>query len=123
VALVWTAADAVRTRALPPGEYRLRTTRLERVEDGAHWFVSSTAAPGAARRVAAGETLRLDVDPTVVFRGRVQKKHGKLHLGFVLQGRDGRGLSIYRADKRVPVTYRVVDSAGNELASGTMNYG
>jgi hypothetical protein len=53
----------------------------------------------------------------------VQRKKGRLQLGFGIQGADGRGLSVYRNDKRVPVTYKLLARKGRVLASGGMNYG
>ncbi len=53
----------------------------------------------------------------------MERKKGQLQLGFGIRGADGRGLSVYRNDKRVPVTYKVLSSKGKPLAWGKMNYG
>ncbi len=35
----------------------------------------------------------------------------------------GRGLTVYKNDKRVPVAYKVFAKDSEVLAEGTMNYG
>jgi hypothetical protein len=124
VTLVWTARDEDRRRMLPPGAYRLRTARVEREKDGVHWFLSATAPPKeAARELKAGRKLRLDVGATVHFKGQVRRRGDALQLGFSVKDGEGRGLSVYRAGKRVAVTYKVLSKRGKVLAEGTMNYG
>lgn len=126
VTLVWTDGEKGDTRAVSAGEYRLRTTRIERTKGGEHWFLSSTGPKQEAKSLRAGRTTQIDVADTVHFRGRIQrhpKQEGRLQLGFSIQAADGRGLSVYKDDKRVPVTYEVLSGGGDVLASGTMNYG
>lgn len=123
VALVWKAGDGRRERLLPPGDYRLRTTRSERTEKGEHWFVSSTGPPGEPRALEPGEVARFEVDDSVHFEGQARWQHGSLQLGFAVKGADGRGLSVYRAGRRVPVDYALLDRAGEVLTGGRMNYG
>ncbi len=111
------------SRGVPPGEYRVRTTRVERDHDGVHWFLSSTSPPQAPVQLTVDEPTRIDVAAVVRFRGHV-KRHGKeLRLGFAIQGVDKRGLSVYRAGKRVAVTYKLMSAKGRVLAKGKMNYG
>jgi hypothetical protein len=124
VMLVWTTRDADRRRMLPAGAYRLRTARVEREKDGVHWFLSATAPPKeAARELKADGELRLDVGTTVRFEGQVRRRGDALQLGFSVKDGEGRGLSVYRAGKRVAVTYKVLSKRGKVLAEGTMNYG
>jgi hypothetical protein len=119
--LTWDAKTT--ERALPPGEHRVRTTRIEREKDGVHWLVSQAGKPEPELVVKEGEAARLAVDETVRFEGKA-KRHGRaLQLGFSITGADGRGLSVYKNDKRVPVAYKVVGAHGDVLAEGTMNYG
>jgi len=121
VTLIWNEARS--KLGLPPGAYRVRTTRIEREAKGVHWFVSSTGQPGPPLQFEAGRTARLDVQPTVRFRASVKRKGRKLQLGFAITAADGRGLSVYRDGKRIPVTYRLLSSKGKVLAKGRMNYG
>lgn len=123
VTLVWTSADKDRTRMLPPGDYKVRTTRVVREQKGVHWFTSSTAQPGRALKLKAGGKLGIEIDPSVHFVCHVKRRGDRLQLGFGVKGSDGRGLSVYRDGKRVPVTYKVLSKKGKVLASGTMNYG
>lgn len=121
VALVWTGPN--QERGLPPGRYRLRTTRVERLKGKEHWFLSSTGPPGKAFDVEAGKTTRIEVPATVHFKPVVRRHGAKLQLGFSIVAGDGRGLSVYRDDRRVPVRYKVLDEDGRELVAGRMNYG
>lgn len=125
VALVWKQGEKGHERALPPGPYYLRTTRVERVKGKNHWFLSSTGPQqGAAMKLKAGKAKRIDVAATVHFHAMMKpNKKGAFQLGFSIKGADGRGLSVYRNDKRVPVTYEVLAKGGKVLASGSMNYG
>ncbi len=49
----------------------------------------------------------------------------RIHAGRVAMSITGQkaGLTIYKAGKRIPIRYRLVDSEGTELAAGKMNYG
>ena len=122
-ALVWSLNDKDRRRALPAGEYLLRTTRLEREKDGAWWFLSSTGPAKQPVHVTKRPITKLSIDDTVQFRGMVKRRGDKLQLGFSITGADKRGLSVYRDGKRVPVSYKVLDSKGKLLTKGRMNYG
>jgi len=111
-------------RGIPPGEYRLRTVRIERMEKNVHWFISATSPPKELLKLRSNKKTTLEVTDTVHFAGRVKHKGSRqLQLGFVIQARDRSGLSIYRAGKRVPVMYKVLSKGGSSLASGAMNYG
>lgn len=117
-------------RALPPGKYRVRTTRIVR-ED---WILSSAGTPEPALAVKdfrkerarlfdVAEPARLEVGETVRFDGHAKREGARLQLGFSIKGADGRGLTVYKDDVRVPVTYKVLAKDGAVLAEGTMNYG
>jgi len=115
---------------LPPGKYHVRTTRIA----CDNWLVSSAGTPEPAFAVEdfarkraklpdVAPTARLEVDETVRFEGHAKREHGRLQLGFGIKGADGRGLSVYKDGKRVPVTYKVLAKGGEVLAEGKMNYG
>ena len=123
VTVIWSEGDRDRRRGLPAGSYRVRTTRIERRKGDDHWFVSSTAPNGTEQRLVAGRTTKLTFAPEVHFQSRVKREGNRLQLGFVIQGADRRGLSVYRNDKRVPVTFEVLSASGKVLARGRMNYG
>ena len=101
------------------------TTRVERRRGEEHWFLSSTGPDGKSLRLLAGTTERIEVADTVHFRATAKPdgRGGGLALGFSLQAADGRGLSVYRQDRRVPVSFEVLADDGAVLGSGTMNYG
>lgn len=115
VTLAW---DAKTTEyALAPGKYRVRTTRIVRE----NWIISSAGTPEPSLTVKEGAELK--VDETVRFQCHAKRQGGKLQLGFGIKGTDGRGLTVYKDDKRVPVTFKVLAKDGEVLAEGTMNYG
>jgi len=108
---------------VPEGRFLLRTVRVQREKDGVAWFTSSTGPGGKPTRVRAGETTKVNLDPTVHFEAQAKRDKGELRLGFAIRGADGRGLSIYRDWKRVSIRYEVLDASGKALAGGRMNYG
>ncbi len=101
----------------PPGKYRVRTTRILRE----NFLISSTGMPEPSLTV--GEKTELKLDETVRFKCHAKRKGGKLQLGFGISAADGRGLSVYKDDRRVPVTYKILAKDGKVLAEGKMNYG
>ncbi len=127
VTLAW---DAKTTEyALASGKYRIRTTRIVRE----NWLISSAGAPEPSLTVPlcarpaghfdVAETARLTIDETVRFEGHAKRNGKKLQLGFSISASDRRGLTVYKDDKRVPVTYKVLAKDGEVLAEGTMTYG
>ena len=108
------------------GRYTIRTTRIERTKEKEHWFLSSCGPVMRKKKTVKlkrGENA-FELDDTVHFKAvfRGWKQNNAL-LGFGLRGPDHRGLSVYKNDKRVPVTYQVLDKKGKILAQGRMNYG
>ncbi len=122
-ALSWKAEDEERARGLHPGRYQLRTARIERTLEGVHWFVSISGPPVPALELEAGNTGRLPVDGSVHFAAQAGISEGEVKLGFSIRSADRRGLSIYRDDRRVSVSYEVRDASGQVLRAGTMRYG
>ena len=123
VAIHWKKGDEDRSRGLPPGNYRLRTVRIEREHKGVHWFLSATSQPRKPIEFESDEKVKLDVADTVHFKGKVKRMGRKLQLNFGLQSETHQGLSIYENGKRVPVTYKLLSAKGKVLATGKMNYG
>ncbi|MGQ0612684.1 MAG: hypothetical protein ACT4PV_02885 [Planctomycetaceae bacterium] len=123
VALVWSETSAGASCAVPAGEYRLKSSRVERMAEGTHWFLSSTGAPGQPIALAAGKTLRIAAGGAVHFKGTAKRHGAELQLRFSIQGADGRGLSVYRDDRRVPVLFKVLGAKDAVLAIGSMSYG
>ncbi len=111
-------------RGIPPGKYRLRTVRVERMEKDVHWFISATTRPRKPLQLRSNKKITLELPDTIHFNGRVRRTGKRqLQLGFGIQSKDRHGLSIYKAGKRVPVSYKILSSQGSPLAWGKMNYG
>jgi hypothetical protein len=115
VTLVWDPKGPA--PGAPPGKYRVRTTRISRE----NFLISAAAGPEPT--LAVKDKAELKVDETVRFDGQAKRLGNKLDLGFSIKGKDGRGLSVYKDGKRVPVTYKVLAKDGAVLAQGKMNYG
>lgn len=88
-----------------------------------HWFLSSGGPPGKPVEAVAGKALRLGAADEVRFQARAKADRNGLDLGFALTDAAGRGLSVYRNDRRVAVTFKVLSKEGAVLAEGTMTYG
>jgi len=111
-------------RGIPPGKYRLRTVRIERMEKDVHWFISATSPPRKPMQLRSDKKITIEVPDAIYFNGRVKPAgERQLQLGFVIEAKDRSGLSIYKAGKRVPVSYKVFSTKGTALAWGKMNYG
>ena len=108
------------------GRYSVRTTRIERKRDDERWFLSSCGPTGHKQKkikLKRGENT-FKLGDSVHFEGVVRGwRDGRPHLGFMVRGKDNRGLSVYRSGKRVPVTYKVLTRKGKVLKQGSMNYG
>ncbi len=119
----WRASDVERARGLPAGRYHLRTARLERELEGTHWCVSISGPPAPSLTLDAGRTRVLSVDGGIHFAAQARAEEGEIKLGFSIRSADRRGLSIYRDDRRVSVSYAVRAPSGEVLRTGTMSYG
>jgi hypothetical protein len=125
VVLAWKEDDKDRRRGVPPGTWRWRSTRIERVKDAESWFLSSSQGKGAEFRFKAdGEPpMQLVAEGKAVFAGSAKKDRGALQLGFDLKDEGGYGISVYRKDRRIEVKWRLLGKDGKEIAAGAMNYG
>jgi len=120
--LSWEGDDssADRRRALPPGTYDVTGYRMiDRSREDAEWHISVSGLRGWKLEVDAGETEQLKVDATVHMRAGMRR--GMASMSIV--GMHGAGLSIYKDGRRIPINFRVIDSQGEVLAKGPMNYG
>ena len=121
--LAWTADDKVRTRAVPPGTYSIRTVRLLRSHRGSTWVRSSSSPRAEPTEYAAGKTSQLTVGEEVHIHASAVIRKGKLNLGFALKTERGSGTSVFKDGKRVSIGYDLLDKSGHKVASGTMKYG
>jgi len=112
-----------RAHYLAPGPYRIRNARIVEKKGKDTWFLSSTEPRGPVLQVEGGSPLHLRLTRRIVFGGKAHWKGRELFLGFSLRDAKGRGLSIYRNGKRVPIRYELLSAEGRRLKSGKMNYG
>jgi len=124
--VVWTKDDTQKKKPFPAGEYDLRRYVVSRVDDqGIEWNIWATGG-SVIRKVTVrdGEDTRLDLelDPTLKFNPKVNKK-GQLAIGGAFNGEGkGTGLSIVKDEARIVVTYQVLEGT-RESARGTAAYG
>ena len=92
---------------------------MERELDGKLWHISASAKNMGRVTVVAGKTTKLEINQAIQVEAMIAR--GQAIMG--IKGQKGAGLSIYRDSVRIPIDYRVKDAAGEQLASGSMNYG
>lgn len=123
---VWSKDDAQKKKPFPAGEYDLRRYVVSRIDDkGVEWNVWATGG-SVIRQVTVrdGEDTRveLDLEPTLKFNPKVNKK-GQLAVGGAFTGEGkGTGVSIVRDETRIVVTFQVLEGT-REAARGTAAYG
>jgi hypothetical protein len=106
-------------RALPAGVYDLRTYRIVSRVDGEDWHLSGSAPSIKKVKVEAGENLLVKLEDTIHMGSHIGGGRAQMSI----TGDSGSGLSIYRAGKRIPIGYRILNKSGDVVASGDMRYG
>ena len=112
-------------RSLPAGVYTLIGYRvIRRDRSGRSWLVTATDPFGIRKfAVVSGKQKRLDVDERVSVECAARRTRMGLRLQVTVSGEIEAGLSIYRAGRRIPMEYRVLDSGGGVIVRGGMEYG
>ena len=103
---------------MPVGTYRLFGYRL--VADD--WMISTTGGQGEVA-LARGTERALELSSTIHLDLSVRRQRGQVQAQLGITNGQNMGLSIYKDGARVPLTYTMLDGGGNELASGTLEYG
>lgn len=116
--------DKERKRFLAPGKYTVRGYRLLRTdENGKEWILSASGHKIKEFTVIPGQEVKLSVDESIHFASGMRAGNGNVNVMMHFKGEGESGLTVYGAGKRIPVTYRIVDNAGKEIAAGSMTYG
>lgn len=103
---------------MPQGTYRLLGYRLVKGD----WMISTTG--GRAKvELRAGEIKSLEPSSTIKLKLKVRRQAGGVQIKLGVSNGRHMGLSLYKAAKRIPLPYTILSAAGEELASGTLNYG
>jgi hypothetical protein len=121
--LAWSAKDESRVRAIPAGDYRIRTARLHASKEKSTWVYSSCSPRTKPKTCAAGKTTRLTIGETVHLKARARIVKGRLRVGFGLLNDAGWGASVFRDGKRITIGCELYDKAGKRLTTATMKYG
>lgn len=112
--------NAAKARTLLAGEYTLVGYRIvDRSRVGEVWFEAGSGTKLRTIEVPATGELRIDVASAL----SVKHRFDGASAGMEIRGADKAGVSIYNNGKRIPIGYRVLGAAGEELTSGKMNYG
>ncbi len=116
---------ASKRRSLPAGVYTLIGYRvIRRDKSGRSWFVSATDSMGIRKfAVVSGKQKRLEIDERVSVECAARRTRMGLRLQVSVSGEIEAGLSIYRAGRRIPMEYRVLDGGGRVIVRGGMEYG
>ena len=135
--LEWKSKAEQQRLALPAGHYTITGYRIARTDkQGKRWFLSATSHGHRKIRVVAGKTEKVEIDLRIHLSTTATTRSGKIRGSMMISGdsaggRRGKlliaprriGLSVYRSGKRIPISYRILDNTGSELATGTMKYG
>ncbi|MDA1266073.1 MAG: hypothetical protein O2816_13415 [Planctomycetota bacterium] len=121
VRLSWEGeAGEDRGRALPVGTYHLTGYRvLATADDGTAWHLSATKPKLREIEVVAGETLELEIDQRV----HLSLNQTAKRVNVAVMGDGHAGLSVYKAGRRIPLGYRLLDADGKSVAKGDLRYG
>ena len=128
IRLVWKEGDKGQSRPVPPGTWRVAHYAIEKTHQGALWILSGSGPNGPTVTVTAGRESKIEIDPRVHQEFTTLSAGERLTMALNLKGEHSMGLSILDAsrdgiDRRVPVTYALLDANGKELSTGAMTYG
>lgn len=107
-------------RTLPAGRYTVVGFRIvDRSRKDEVWHVSGSGPKLATIEVPASGELAIEVPAGLSIKSRFDGASA----GMEIRGAFGAGVSIYRGGTRIPIEYRILSAAREELARGRMNYG
>jgi hypothetical protein len=115
---VFTKDDA--SIPVPIGHYRIPHYKIERQHEGEPWMLFTTGKEGLEVEIRENEETSMELDEQVYAGARVPKP-GKVNMAACSP--DGRGFTVVRKDKRVEVTYEILNGAGKVVNSGKLQYG
>jgi hypothetical protein len=123
--LEWSAEkeQTDRRRALPPGEYTVASYWIVRRDaQGDVWYLATNAPqlPKIIVKHSEEQVLPITDKVRLTFRVMAQKEKSSVQASFL--GESG-GTTLYRNGKRIMLDYRIADTQGSVLASGTLDYG
>jgi hypothetical protein len=123
VRVVWPLDHKDLRRVVAPGSYTIRELRIERMHEGAYWFLSSSGPPYQKVEIAKKGSSSLDISDALACTTDAKLDGRRLVFNFSMHAKRGHGITIFKDGKRVPVTYRVLDKDGKEIVAGKMDYG
>lgn len=111
-------------RALPPGDYTLTGYTIVRRDDQKkEWFLWATGRAIGKLTVRAGKEQQVRVDETIQARFTARSGVDSVLIQVAVSGEHHSGLSIFREGQRIPIHYHIASAQGQELATGTVEYG
>jgi hypothetical protein len=124
------AKSADRRRSLLAGKYRLLGYRLHREdEEGERWDLSASHPKLRTIEIAMGKTLEVEISESIRMSYRLtSRQFGVSVFGGDDSGAEGRvansaGLTIYKAGKRIPISFALQDKDGQARFEGRIRYG
>lgn len=121
--VVWPLDAKDLRRELPPAKYAVHELRIERIHERTHWFLSSSGPPYQKVEVAAKGRTSLTISDALTCTTKAKQVGQELRFSFGMRAATGHGITVFKDYLRVPVTYRILDKQGKEIAAGKMAYG
>ena len=121
--VVWHAGTQDRRRVVPAGKHGVYEFRIERTTQRTHWFLASSGPPYQKVEVAAKGRTSLVISDALTCTTQAKRVGQELRFSFGMRAATGHGITVFKNFLRVPVTYRILDKQGKEIAAGKMDYG
>lgn len=108
-------------RAVPAGKYRiLGIHAIDRSRRDQVWHLSTSGRRLGSVEVTEGAEVPYELDRTVHIEGALRDGN---RISVAVRHNSGAGLTIYKDGRRIPMSYRLVDSRKKTLRSGKITYG
>ncbi len=125
VRLVWAEQG---TFGVSPGEYTLQNFVIERTDAGRTWLLSCTGPGGPSIAVTEGKQARLAIATGIFVTCKASRTTDGVRVSAGLAGHGGMEASLLdlgrdEVDRRVPISFEVLDAAGRAIGEGTLTYG
>ncbi len=119
--LVWKRDEKELRRPVPEGRYTVRRYVASRDDPKTgEWTIMATGM-GRAVEVKAGQETKVRLDLDVAFEARPGRKGAKVIVGGIFKGDRDMGVSIFKNNRRLEISWKVMDGK-QDLAAGGCTY-
>ncbi len=125
VRLVWQHQGTLR---VPLGKYDIQNYVIERTVGGQTWMLSCTGPGGPSVSVAAEGKSPLAIATGIFVTCKATRTNDGVRISAGLAGHGGMEASLLdfgraSVDRRVPITFQILDAEGRAIGDGTLVYG